>query len=206
MAHGIGMGSLVSIGHCGQFVAKCVSHARHVFAYSSGPQFFRRCHDRRGHGLAVKATNVENLEHFSQVSHRKLGLIIVLLAVLQATNGLLRPHLPQASSPDTTNRTTAVAGGSSDETSNDNNKKKSGATTATTEKSTARKGWEIGHGGFGLAVLMLAWVNCTTGIDQYSLKFGDQGDGKASTVAFWSIVAVINVVTVICFFVFRFNK
>mmetsp|Transcript_6148 Transcript_6148/g.12320 ORF Transcript_6148/g.12320 Transcript_6148/m.12320 type:complete len:763 (+) Transcript_6148:238-2526(+) len=141
-------------------------------------------------GLAVKATNLENLDHFSEVTHRKMGLIIVLFAVMQAANGMFRPHLPHATTDDTDNQATGDNGESN---SDSDNKKKSD--TASAEKSTARKVWEIGHRGFGLAILILAWVNCTTGIDQYSLKFPDEGDGSTSTVAFWAIVGIVNVIT-----------
>jgi len=149
-------------------------------------------------GLAVKATNMENLDHFNEVAHRKLGLIIVLFAVLQATNGLFRPHLPSSS--------LTSAQGNNDSMSDNNEKGKNGTATTESTKSTARKVWEIGHRGFGLAVLILAWVNCTTGIDQFSLKFPEEGDGTTWIVAFWSIVGGINVITLICFVALRFNK
>lgn len=46
--------------------------------------------------LAVKATNIEELDHFSEETHRRMGLVIFLFSLLQASNGLLRPHAPEA--------------------------------------------------------------------------------------------------------------
>ena len=42
--------------------------------------------------LALRATNIENLDHFADEPHRKLGLVIFIFAFVQALNGALRPH------------------------------------------------------------------------------------------------------------------
>ena len=117
-------------------------------------------------GLAVKATNIEGLDHFTEEKHRKLGLVIVLLAFMQGVGGALRPHLPE----------------SKDE-----------------EKTMARKGWEIGHRGAGFTILILAWVNSTFGIDQFYLKFPEEGDASGPTTTFWVVATVILGVSVIGF-------
>lgn len=116
--------------------------------------------------VAIRATNIENLDHFTTdvSNHRALGLILFILAFFQACNGALRPGLPHK--PENTPEDAPLP-----------------------PKSSARKFWEVGHRVLGLSVLIAAWVNCTTGIEQYSMKFDAEQD-KWTTV-FWTIAGIL---------------
>lgn len=122
-----------------------------------------------GFGLAVKATNIEGLDHFSGVTHRRVGLIIFLFAVVQAGNGAVRPHAPHNSDDGTVE-----------------------------EKTQVRFVWEIGHRVLGLVTLFMAWSNCNTGLEQYFLKF-DSGSDDENTLraVFWAFAAGLSGVIVI---------
>lgn len=113
--------------------------------------------------IAVRATNIENLDHFTEVRHRPLGLVIFLFAFGQAVNGALRPHLPHKPEDD--------------------------EDAELPPKSTARKVWEVAHRTIGFIILILAWVNCSSGIEQYALKFG--ADRSKWTAVFWTITGII---------------
>ena len=135
-------------------------------------------------GMAIHATNLENLEHFRgtpESKHRPIGLIIVLFAVLQAVGGYARPHLPSTTP---SSRTEPQQGDEEDKVEE--------ATPTTPppqkeEKSIWRKMWEVKHRVLGFTLLVLAWVNCTTGLDQFFLKFPNEGDVETWTAAFWAV-------------------
>ena len=130
-------------------------------------------------GLAIRATNIEKLDHFRQENHRKLGLVIVVLAILQAAGGFARPHLPSPPEP---------------MQQSDHEENKAIVSSAPSpqppaeEKSWMRKTWEVGHRIVGFTLLVLAWINCTTGLDRFFLKFPNEGDVDQWTSAFWGIV------------------
>jgi hypothetical protein len=107
-------------------------------------------------------------------SHRTIGLVIFILAILQAMGGLLRPHLP--AKPD-----------------------EEAPTNSPPEKSGVRKSWEIGHRVFGLAIVGMCWYQVQLGIMTYHEIWGIQSEEPAALTAFWVIVASISIVAIIGF-------
>ena len=75
-----------------------------------------------GFSIAVAAVNDqtadgEDANHFSGVTHRKVGLVITILAVTQAVVGLLRPHPPKAADISSTKGVESSESGGVDPTS-----------------------------------------------------------------------------------------
>jgi TM2 domain-containing membrane protein YozV len=152
--------------------------------------------------LAYKATEIEGLSHFDEVTHRKLGLMIIVMAVLQALGGIFRPHLPHQAEVTSEHSTDAADNGADISNSDDvedatKTKGKSPSdTTPPPSKSLVRQAWEVGHRLLGFTAVALALVNCTSGLDQFYLKFPDEGDASTPTIIFWIIVSLIACSTV----------
>ena len=134
---------------------------------------------------AIDDNNPESPEHFQRNTHRKAGLAVVILAMLQATNGLLRPHAPHNK---TVNSSTTPKQEEDDvdaaETGHEEEDSDTPAADDKCEKTKARFGWEILHRSMGLATLGLAWYNCHSGIARYSTLVGE-GDQQTMEIVLW---------------------
>lgn len=124
--------------------------------------------------IAVAAINQETPQgaeksHFDgklSNGHRKLGLVIFIVALLQAIGGSLRPHLP-----------------SSDE-------EKGPIEVLPEMKSYVRVGWEIFHKVFGLSILGLCLYQVQLGIKTYGTLFSaSNADGILA--AFWTVAGTL---------------
>jgi hypothetical protein len=124
--------------------------------------------------LAVVAVNQETppgapADHFDD-GHRLYGLVIFILAMLQAIGGAARPHLPEKPEP-----SDAVDGESK---------------TVPDSKSFARIFWEIGHRVIGLGILCFCWYQVQLGIKDYGEDYNDDDTGAALPV-FWAVVGTM---------------
>ncbi len=128
--------------------------------------------------IAVAAINQETPEgadksHFDGTSsdgHRRIGLVIFILALLQALGGIFRPHAPPKTK-------------STDE---ENGPPESSPET----KSGFRVGWEIFHKLLGLSILGLCWYQVQLGLKTYSTLFNG-GDTGAALTAFWAVAGTL---------------
>jgi hypothetical protein len=155
-------------------------------------------------GIAVYATNEktadgEDPKHFVDLNHRTIGLVIFLLAFLQAIIGKMRPHGPKRPvtpvkapkdverapemnvemamvSTDALGRTQQTQNGSDDSIS------KSGSVVS--DKSIARRIWEFKHRIMGLSLLGLSWYNCNDGLELFAERYGEDNDLSG---AFWGV-------------------
>lgn len=147
-----------------------------------------------GFGLAVAAITQQNKPHFTGSPHLPVGLVIFIFAVLQALNGILRPHLPHKPDPD------AAETDGGDEEENGGKQKPA---TAAGEKSAARKIWEPAHRLLGLAILGMAWYNCDSGINLFGQIFGEDTSGYRT--AFWVLASVLFGGSVLAWLAIRFT-
>lgn len=140
--------------------------------------------------IAVAAISQEtptggDAKHFSTEvgdGHRTIGLVIFLLALAQAIGGMLRPHLPAAT---TAKKSRDVEDQQQEEQA-----------ASTPKKSTARKVWEIGHRIVGLSLLGLCWYQLQLGIRLYYSIFSLDGVGTALTALWVVIVCLVGTVAV----------
>jgi hypothetical protein len=161
-------------------------------------------------GIAVHAINSntvagEDPKHFHDVTHRMVGLVIFVIAFVQAAVGMLRPGGPKVPNPPTEfftaspppekdveatverrsghgsnmEMTLHSAEGSS---TDDDSLPKAGKAV----KSIARHIWEYKHRLTGTTLLGLSWYNCHSGLDLYALRYGDDW-----TSLFWGITGGI---------------
>jgi hypothetical protein len=158
-----------------------------------------------GFAIAVHAINEEDgkdAKHFTEIPHRKVGLAITLLAVIQAMVGLFRPHPPKAAAV-AANLTKAKDLENSDSIGDTNNssfipkdKDVSSEVEAADDdddqqeqhptKSKLRSAWEWKHRILGMSLLALSWYNCNSGLERFALLFGEEYD---KTAAFWGFTA-----------------
>lgn len=128
--------------------------------------------------IAVAAINQETPDgapknHFNRSfsnGHRTIGLVIFVLAVVQAIGGILRPHLPPPESK------------ASDE--------ENGPPESSPQpKSGLRFVWEIAHKVVGLSILCLCWYQVQLGIKTYDNIF-NSGNNSEALSAFWVFVGM----------------
>jgi hypothetical protein len=116
-----------------------------------------------GLGIATFLVEQEESEtHFDGI-HQRLGLAILLLAVLQGAAAYFRPDLPKPQNNDEEDQE-----------------------QVSSKKTKIRLAWEIGHRFLGSALVAMAWYNCHKGIELQVENWEDQKDW---TVTFWSITA-----------------
>jgi heme A synthase len=140
-----------------------------------------------GFGIAVHVFSDHNEKHFVEFQHRKMGLVVFLLAVLQLVGGIVRPGLPQ---PNTSDATTSFPDNI------DTVGKEETPPMPPTKKSLFRSIWEYTHRALGIGSLALAWWTCDSGLQLYNQEFG----GEEYTAAFWGVTGglagVIAILTV----------
>jgi hypothetical protein len=128
--------------------------------------------------IAVAAINQETASgadpnHFDKSlagGHRTIGLVIFVLALLQAIGGIFRPH---------------VHANKSDLLDEENAKE-----APVVSKSSSRVFWEYGHKGMGIGILALCWYQVQLGIKTYSNIF-NAGDTGAMLPAFWAVAGTL---------------
>jgi len=153
-----------------------------------------------GIGIAVSAINDEkgdDADHFSLRTHHKIGGIILVLTVLQVMNGFLRPHAPgphaAVAKQDNVEVVEVVEG------TEDSDK---GNSEGVEEKTKVRSIWEVMHRLMGVTTLVMAWYNCSSGINLYEGRYPMDMN---LTLVFWIIVGVIAGGTLLLKFVEKFK-
>jgi hypothetical protein len=128
--------------------------------------------------------------HFRDVTHKKLGLVIVLFGVAQAASGFLRPHAPHAPAKEATEDTDSAA----DIQATDDNDVEDVAVDATkgedevpAKKSLIRSVWEYQHRILGTVVLIMAWFNISSGLTIFSNRF----EGNDASAVFWVFIVLL---------------
>jgi hypothetical protein len=124
--------------------------------------------------IAVVAINQEtpsgaDPNHFDKSlsgGHRSIGLVIFVLALLQAMGGIFRPHITHKPVPTTDDYI--------------------GSLEPAPEKSSTRVFWEYGHKGMGIGILALCWYQVQLGIKTYSDLF-NAGDTGGLLAAFGAV-------------------
>lgn len=123
--------------------------------------------------------------HFSEDPHHTVGLLIFIITLLQALNGIFRPHLPHPEEPEIVKADDEAEGHVDD---------KDNHAVVTPEKSTIRIIWEYGHKFLGVGLLAMSWWQVQDGIGLYLQRFPEDND---LTPAFWGVVIGICTVIVI---------
>mmetsp|Transcript_64686 Transcript_64686/g.173243 ORF Transcript_64686/g.173243 Transcript_64686/m.173243 type:complete len:393 (-) Transcript_64686:233-1411(-) len=116
-------------------------------------------------GLAVYGISDQNKKHFTEDTHRLVGLIVFLLAVLQLLSGLCRPHLRK---PTTNGEEHPIR----------------------LRKMKPRQLWEYKHRIVGVSTLALAWWNCYSGIGLYAERIEAENE-IVHTITFFAIAGGI---------------
>ncbi len=140
----------------------------------------------------------ESADHFRVTAHRRVGLVVFIMAMLQGLNGIIRPHKPTMTTASTkVDKTKDAAEPTQDSNGSDTggseagNDVGGGAAATAPHKSVARTTWAIGHGLMGAATLLLAWYNCNSGIKRYTELYG--GNDTTARAIFWAIALIISV-------------
>jgi hypothetical protein len=151
-------------------------------------------------GIAVYATNLstvdgENSNHFSDLKHGTLGLVIIILAFMQAAVGMMRPNGPKKlvtpvevpKDVEGTGEMVAVSSNELERTLHSNDAsldEEVSSNTKTSGKSIARRIWEYKHRIMGLGLLVLSWYNCDSGLWLFAERYGENNDFSG---AFWGV-------------------
>lgn len=171
-----------------------------------------------GFSIAVAAIKQDDdLPHFVDDVHRKAGLAIFLLVVIQAAAGYFRPGLPHGPPKVAGGSTVSARPASSSQSPNlarqsvqtvedsmleDDQKiaiakatpsqtnKDSGSLALPPQKSRLRQFWEYVHRFLGMTLLGLSWYNCQSGIIFLAEKY-DQYDEQKLLNIFWGITGGI---------------
>lgn len=157
-----------------------------------------------GFFLAVAAMSKEGEDHFTENTHTKAGLAIFFIALFQFALAFLRPDPPKApqkqleraptdsdtsSPPRQVDHGVSIRGNGEIEVE-DESMTDSEAERDPSVKTKTRLAWEISHRFIGMALLGLAWYNCTSGIQLQVDKYDDLGDWQMA--AFWGVTAGIS--------------
>jgi hypothetical protein len=145
--------------------------------------------------LAVNFYSNDGGEHFEE-GHPRIGLVIFLMVFVQAFFGFVRPPKPKAVEKEAKSVEKDAEANNYDTSSEfegDNDKPG--------EKTMVRFVWEIGHRLFALIIVILAWINCTTGI---GIMAEDYGPSYDKTGAFWGVTAAMVGIVLILAVSYRF--
>jgi hypothetical protein len=164
-------------------------------------------------------------EHFDE-GHKAIGLSIFVILVVQMLSGIFRPHLPPPPGPPPSGNDHDVDGTenaeqvkNSNNNSNDPTATKSSLTSNSSgyddneikqaipeptskphQKPMARRFFEVQHRVFGATLLVLAWINCTIGIQKVFDEddYGSGGGGSTAVLSiFWAVAGGITVVVIL---------
>jgi hypothetical protein len=158
-----------------------------------------------GFAVAVIATQKEgDLPHFADEVHRKAGLAIFILVIVQAAAGYFRPPANKATkSPMAAKDASATTMNNvamNDTLDGMDMSIPDDASTAEAEEnekshsssfSYVRQYWEYFHRFLGITLLGLAWYNCQTGIILQSDNYPEQDDKEQLLDIFWGITGTI---------------
>ncbi|KAI2508642.1 putative catecholamine binding [Fragilaria crotonensis] len=128
--------------------------------------------------IAVHTMSKEGYEeHFSINSHHTVGLILFILTLLQALNGVFRPHLPPGSEEVSaanvkSHDDTTVEEEAQHQLGNDNLQTEE-STNIVANKSTVRIVWEFGHRILGVGLLAMSWWQVQSGLGLFVVRFQD---------------------------------
>ena len=148
--------------------------------------------------LAVRAINKGNPDpnHFdNEVVHRRTGLVIFLLTMAQAINGILRPHalghrqLGEKESKAGVENHDIQATVEAVERKQDNSGEEPMDHTeqAPLDKGLARTGWEIFHRLLGFTLLGFTWWQVQDGLGLFAERFSEDN----LDTLFWIVVSCI---------------
>ena len=141
--------------------------------------------------LAVRAINKgspDDPNHFdSEILHRHTGLVIFILTMAQAINGILRPHVPhkETEEKEDTNDDDDEIGDT--ETPEKDESKMPPEQSTIEEKGPVRFGWEIFHRLLGFTLLGFTWWQVQDGLGLFSERFQED---NLDTV-FWIVVSCL---------------
>jgi hypothetical protein len=133
-----------------------------------------------GFGIAVHNVNEAGTEHFSEVRHRTIGLVIYVLSFVQVLGGIFRPHLPHAQPPKEVEP---------DVEADDADKTGPPPAPEAPKKSIQRVVFEVAHRTFGFGLLGLSWYNLYLGIAAIVAFYGSYYDKSA---AMWGVIGGIS--------------
>jgi hypothetical protein len=150
-------------------------------------------------GIAVYATNEktaagEDPKHFRDLKHGTIGLVIFLLAFMQAIIGTVRPNGPKKPATPVealkdiegaAEKETAEKAAETQHSNDDSDDVVAKDVPKTPGKSTARRIWEYKHRIMGLSLLGLSWYNCDAGLELYAERYGEDHDLSG---AFWGVI------------------
>lgn len=143
-----------------------------------------------GFAIAVRLINDstapdQSPKHFQDVNHRTIGLVVFLVAMLQAGVAFFRPSNPHAPpEKDAKNAPENTAEFQMTETNHSDSPAK-----AEDGKPFIRTAWELKHRFIGAALLGLSWYNVHSGIDLYEERFGESDTD--AVLVFWIVVGAI---------------
>ena len=120
----------------------------------------------------------DEIELILENSHRSVGFIVVMLVVIQALTGWLRPQATEESTdvpPEPPN------GGGEASTTRESQR------NIVQNRSTRRKVWELQHRLLGMGLIAASWYNIHRGISLYEDRFGSllQDETRSTTEIFW---------------------
>jgi hypothetical protein len=108
-------------------------------------------------------------EHFTEETHHTVGLVIFILTLLQALNGLFRPHLPHTVKHVVDKGDDNVA----EDEIQERALEKEPTPVVVAKKSSARIVWEIGHRIMAISLLAMTWWQVQTGLELFLDHFED---------------------------------
>lgn len=124
-------------------------------------------------------------------THRFVGVIVVLLGIIQALTGYVRPQAAEE-------LTHIVEAENHPNIEVEDHHQQAAATTTTREsqlnivenKSTRRKVWELQHRLLGMGLIGCSWYNIHRGISIFEDRFGNllEDDERSMTEIFWGAV------------------
>ena len=106
----------------------------------------------------------ESASHFVVLTHRFVGLVIMICVSLQVLGGMLRPHAPRK-----------LANGKME------------------DKAPIRLMWELVHKGSGYGLLACGWWQVQSGLNLYAVRFGTK-DLSPASLGFVAAIAGIEAV------------
>ena len=160
-----------------------------------------------GFFLAVAATNQVGDEHFTEETHKKVGLAIFIIVLFQIIVAFFRPSPPKANQQETKSvqRASSLSAGTpgqsvdqavniDSEHMSDTEHIEEDSVTYPLEnkqptKSKARFAWEILHRSVGVSLIGMAWYNCNRGIELQVENYGESDD---LTAVFWGVTGAIS--------------
>jgi hypothetical protein len=161
--------------------------------------------------LAVRAMSLDakdNDDHFRGSTHRKVGLAVFLLALVQTMVGFMRPRKP---TPSRYSKATNDDNNDEEEEAHDASLSmvRDGNDTTITTYSFAphmaqlRRAWEIGHRCLGVTTLSVAWYACYSGMERFTTLYG--GNTTLWIILFWVVAVTLLAPTLVVGIINRYE-